>query len=108
MTNYTALKHKGQVQMGYRDILFEVWSEDKRYRIYADGSVEGFGEEALIFNMFPLLRDRAIRLYCEAKGIKSMLPTTRRSKSAKRGAGQGTNGKPHRKLAQSSAARGEK
>ncbi len=35
--------------------IFEVIDEDKHYRIYENGKVEGFGEGAIILNRIPVV-----------------------------------------------------
>lgn len=56
----------------YREILFEVWTgptAEKRYRIYANGQIEGFDDDARVINGYPLLVTRALRRYASANGI---------------------------------------
>jgi hypothetical protein len=42
-------------------LLFEVFGQDKIYRIYTDGRVEGFGEVVGVFNRFPMLYSEGLR-----------------------------------------------
>lgn len=37
------------------EIIFEVITPQANYRIYANGKIEGFGEDAIIINRFPIL-----------------------------------------------------
>ncbi len=42
-------------------VLFEVLAERRKYVIYANGKVEGFGESAIVFNHYPVLRAKEIQ-----------------------------------------------
>ena len=83
--------------MEYRYILFEVFAgpkAEKKYRIYANGEVEGFGDDARVVNCYPLLIQSEIRRYCEANGIPFKSPgTTKRSKPSRSGAKHSTRRK---------------
>lgn len=37
---------------GQEDFLFKVISEGREYKIFTDGTIEGFGEDAIVFNHF--------------------------------------------------------
>lgn len=41
------------VEVSTRQPIFEIWDGDKRYKIWWNGDIEGFGENAVIFNMIP-------------------------------------------------------
>ena len=44
-------------------LLFQIFSEGREYRIYTNGRVDGFGERPLVSNYYPLL---------EATGLASL------------------------------------
>lgn len=94
--------------MEYREILFEVWSERGKFRIYANGDVEGFGDKLTIINSFPLLRERYVRDYLDANGMESKSPTAIGSTSSLEGAAHSTSLTSEANGEYSSAALGEK
>ncbi len=42
-------------------LLFEVLTKERTYRIYTDGQIEGFEDALGIFNCFPLLYSEGLR-----------------------------------------------
>ena len=94
--------------MKYREILFEVWSDLGKFRIYANGQVEGFGKTKLTINQFPLLKEQFLRDYLSAKGIAFQSATEIDSTSSSVGAAHSTNGSSGSDGEHISAALGEK
>jgi hypothetical protein len=97
--------------MDYRDILFEVWTgpaAETRYRIYANGEVEGFGDDARVINCYHSLLTRELRRYSAANGIAFKSPAEKTSTSPREGAGHSANANLASIEPEISAALGEK
>ena len=99
--------------MQYREILFEVWEppgpDAKKYRIYANGEVEGFPGGSMVVNRYGMVRDALLRRYASENGIEFDPDWPRNSSTDSLvGGGHSTRLKGATSLVDSSAALGEK
>ncbi len=44
-----------------KEVIFEIYSQDKIYKIYRDGRIEGFSNDAYVINWIPTKCDKPLK-----------------------------------------------